>query len=52
MSQTSKAVAESHDWLVCPGCQTILYRKRWIRALKVCPECGAHSPLDARVRLE
>jgi acetyl-CoA carboxylase carboxyl transferase subunit beta len=29
-----------------------VYRRRWLRSLKVCPECGLHGPLDARARLE
>jgi acyl-CoA carboxylase subunit beta len=52
MSQLSGAVVEPHDWIMCKNCRAIIYGKRWVRSLKVCPECGNHSPLDARTRLE
>lgn len=40
------------DWVLCDGCQTILFRQRWIKSQRVCQECGHHSPLTARSRLE
>jgi acetyl-CoA carboxylase carboxyl transferase subunit beta len=52
MSETSKASVEAPQWILCSACRTSLYGKRWLRSLKVCPECGEHSPLDARSRLE
>src|SRR5882757_8042753 len=51
MSDTSTASVETRQWVLCKTCQTIVYGKRWLRSLKVCPECGQHSPLDARSRL-
>lgn len=44
--------ADPADWVLCGRCRTILYGKRWIRAGRVCPECGRHSPLDAHTRLD
>lgn len=38
-------------WSRCGGCASLLYRKRLRRNLDVCPECGAHSRLDASARL-
>ncbi|WP_027661143.1 acetyl-CoA carboxylase carboxyltransferase subunit alpha [Salinispora fenicalii] len=38
-------------WSRCGGCASLLYRKRLRRNLDVCPECGAHSRLDAPARL-
>ncbi len=29
-----------------------MYRSRWVRNLKVCPECGLHTPLDVHTRLQ
>ncbi|MGI5237995.1 carboxyltransferase subunit alpha [Dactylosporangium sp. CA-139066] len=40
------------DWVLCKRCRAMIYGKRWLRNLKVCPECGHHSPLAARSRLE
>jgi acetyl-CoA carboxylase carboxyl transferase subunit beta len=48
----SAVPAASGDWLVCSSCRSIVYAARWIRNLKVCPECGLHSPLDVRTRLD
>ncbi|GAA2805524.1 acetyl-CoA carboxylase, carboxyltransferase subunit beta [Saccharopolyspora taberi] len=47
----SKAVTDT-SWLVCPGCSEMVYRNRFMRAHQVCPECGWHSPLTARQRVD
>ncbi|WP_280381988.1 acetyl-CoA carboxylase, carboxyltransferase subunit beta [Nocardia wallacei] len=39
------------DWVLCPGCRTPLYRKRFDRELGVCGECGRHTPVTAEQRL-
>jgi len=39
------------EWTWCGACRTPLYGKRWIRNLKVCPECGRHGALTAPERL-
>ncbi|MDX3386250.1 carboxyl transferase domain-containing protein [Streptomyces niveiscabiei] len=39
------------DWVVCQGCGCVSYRKRFLRALSVCPDCGAHHRLTAPERL-
>ncbi|MGW5577576.1 acetyl-CoA carboxylase carboxyltransferase subunit alpha [Micromonospora chokoriensis] len=44
--------AEEAQWVLCQGCTTPLYRKRWTRARKVCPECGYHARLTAPERLD
>ncbi len=38
-------------WVVCGGCHTMVYGKRFLRAGQVCPECGWHGPLSAPERL-
>jgi acetyl-CoA carboxylase carboxyl transferase subunit beta len=43
--------AEDTDWLVCPGCHQLIYRKRLDHNLKVCPGCGRHHRLTAPERL-
>ncbi|GGP66382.1 acetyl-CoA carboxylase, carboxyltransferase subunit beta [Saccharothrix coeruleofusca] len=43
--------APEGDWLVCPRCRGLLYRKRHLRSLRVCRECGAHERLDAGQRI-
>ena len=39
------------DWVRCPQCCSLTYRKRLSRNLGVCPECGHHARLTARERL-
>lgn len=51
MSRLREVTAADPAWVLCSRCRAIVYRKRWVRALQVCPECGYHSPLDAWTRL-
>lgn len=39
-------------WMVCPGCEAMVYSKRFERGSRVCPECGRHGPLTADQRIE
>ncbi|WP_238545341.1 hypothetical protein [Streptomyces bingchenggensis] len=39
------------DWVRCERCADLIYGKRFARTLRVCPDCGWHSPLTARQRL-
>jgi acyl-CoA carboxylase subunit beta len=39
------------EWIHCPGCAVMLYRKRLARNLHVCPECGHHVRISARERI-
>ncbi|MGW3242244.1 carboxyltransferase subunit alpha [Streptomyces sp. NPDC001070] len=40
------------EWVRCERCAALVYGKRYARALRVCPECGAHGRLTARQRLD
>lgn len=40
------------DWVLCDGCQTLVYRPRLERNLLVCPECGKHHQVPARARID
>lgn len=40
------------EWVRCPECSGLLYGKRFARAQYVCPDCGAHTRLTARQRLD
>ncbi|MGQ0777770.1 MAG: acetyl-CoA carboxylase carboxyltransferase subunit alpha [Pseudonocardiales bacterium] len=51
MTQAIEQVTTSADWLLCAGCQRPIYGKRFIRNLRVCPECGLHRQLTAGQRL-
>ncbi|WP_425571504.1 acetyl-CoA carboxylase, carboxyltransferase subunit beta [Pseudonocardia tropica] len=44
-------ITPERGWLQCPGCQALLYRRRYDRTDRVCPECGAHGALTAPERL-
>ena len=39
-------------WTKCGSCAAVLYRPELERNLSVCPKCGNHMPVPARVRLE
>ena len=43
---------EPTDWLVCRGCRGLIYRRRFVDSLSVCPSCGHHARLSAHTRLE
>ncbi|HEY9131463.1 MAG TPA: acetyl-CoA carboxylase carboxyl transferase subunit beta, partial [Dyella sp.] len=38
-------------WEKCGGCGAVLYRPELERNLMVCPKCGHHHTIEARVRL-
>ena len=38
-------------WEKCERCSTVLYGPELERNLEVCPKCGFHRPIAARVRL-
>jgi len=38
-------------WEKCSGCGTVLYKPELERNLMVCPKCGHHHAISARVRL-
>ena len=39
-------------WEKCAGCGTVLYRPELERNLMVCPKCGHHHYISARMRLD
>ncbi|WP_298181169.1 acetyl-CoA carboxylase, carboxyltransferase subunit beta [Saccharomonospora sp.] len=51
-SRLEVEVPEEEPWLRCPGCGGLLYRKRFVRLHRVCPDCGNHARLTARQRIE
>lgn len=40
------------EWVRCERCADLIYGKRFARTLRVCPDCGWHSPLTAQQRLD
>jgi acyl-CoA carboxylase subunit beta len=50
-TRTPRPVKEI-SWIVCPGCDAILYGKRLARNQYVCPECGNHHRLTALDRIK
>ena len=39
-------------WTKCKSCAAVLYRPELERNLQVCPKCGHHLPVGARMRLD
>jgi acetyl-CoA carboxylase carboxyl transferase subunit beta len=52
LSDVTRAAPEAGDWLSCPDCRSLLYRRRFERQGKVCYECGKHFRLTAAERLD
>ncbi|PWW22026.1 acetyl-CoA carboxylase carboxyl transferase subunit beta [Geodermatophilus normandii] len=50
-ARPASAAAGPVDWVSCPSCGWLLYRKRLDRNLSVCPECDHHLRLGARARI-
>lgn len=48
---TAARTDDTGDWLVCAGCRTLLYARRFRRHRQVCPDCGHHAPLTAPDRV-
>ncbi|MDH6124961.1 acetyl-CoA carboxylase carboxyl transferase subunit alpha [Kitasatospora sp. GP82] len=40
------------EWVRCARCTGLIYGRRFLRTLRVCPDCGWHAQLTARQRLE
>ena len=39
-------------WTKCPGCAEMLFNKQLDKSLRVCPHCGHHFRIPAKVRIE
>lgn len=39
-------------WTKCVSCSAVLYRPELERNMQVCPKCGNHMPVNARLRLQ
>lgn len=52
MTGASEGLVRTSEWLLCPRCRVLLYRRRFERLSKVCPDCGWHHRLTAAERLD
>ena len=48
----SKRTVPEGLWTKCDNCAAVLYRPELERNLNVCPKCGTHMAVTARVRLD
>ncbi|GII80972.1 hypothetical protein Sru01_59540 [Sphaerisporangium rufum] len=51
MSLAIEGQVTDADWLICSGCRSLVYRRRFADDLHVCPSCGHHDRLSAPQRL-
>ncbi|WP_346948708.1 acetyl-CoA carboxylase, carboxyltransferase subunit beta [Dyella sp.] len=51
-SNAGKGKVPEGVWEKCGGCGTVLYRPELERNLMVCPKCGHHHAIEARLRLQ
>ena len=49
---TRKQAVPEGLWIKCPACEAVLYRTDLEKNLSVCPKCGHHARVAARVRLD
>ncbi len=47
-----KTQKKSSSWVTCPQCQEIIHKKELNKNLMVCPKCGYHFRIGARLRIE
>ncbi|MGW4940904.1 acetyl-CoA carboxylase carboxyl transferase subunit alpha [Actinoplanes sp. NPDC004185] len=53
MTETlQRPAVDAADWVLCTACRRIVYERRLLRNLRVCPECGQHQRLTAGQRLD
>ena len=50
-SNTNKGGVPEGVWVKCDSCASVLYRAELERNLSVCPNCGEHMRVTARIRL-
>ena len=50
-SANKKSTVPEGLWEKCDSCSEVLYRPELERNFHVCPKCGHHMPVEARVRL-
>jgi acetyl-CoA carboxylase carboxyl transferase subunit beta len=48
---TTPTEAAEREWTLCADCREMIYGKRLIHNLRVCPECGAHHRISAHERI-
>ncbi len=51
MHTLHQRIAGDNEWVRCPGCRGIIYRKRLVRNMHVCPDCGLHYRIAAHERI-
>ncbi len=51
-SDADRTVRTEGLWTKCDGCKQILFRQDLEKNLLVCPKCGYHFRIDARMRLD
>jgi len=52
MAVADKSGVPAGLWTRCASCGHMVYEKEVAEALFVCPECGHHRRIDARIRIE
>ena len=52
MRGAAREAGSCPEWVRCKGCGAVVYGKRWVRGLRVCPECARHHPVTAQERLD
>jgi acetyl-CoA carboxylase carboxyl transferase subunit beta len=51
VTELSPTDISEREWTLCPGCRELIYGRRLVRNLQVCPECGDHLRISAHERV-
>jgi acetyl-CoA carboxylase carboxyl transferase subunit beta len=51
-SDSGRTVITEGLWVKCEGCKQIIFRADLEKNLEVCPKCGYHFRIDARMRMD
>ncbi|MCD6408341.1 acetyl-CoA carboxylase carboxyltransferase subunit beta [bacterium] len=52
ISPKEKPDIKKDMWIKCENCGKLVYKKKWLENLKVCPECGLYSRMTAEERIK
>ncbi|MBU1262624.1 acetyl-CoA carboxylase, carboxyltransferase subunit beta [bacterium] len=50
--QIEKRPSPDGIWIKCEECNELIYKKEWLKLLKICPKCGFHFQINPEERVK
>ncbi len=50
--QKREKLPQGGIWIKCEECNELIYKKEWLKLLKVCPKCGFHFQISPEERVK